>query len=106
MSFPFTETEEEIHSSLNWRVEARARTSVTIWGDVLADAPSFGKTVTTIAFIQSDFEGHTPDALLGCNKSLTEDSPAFTDVAGTLIVCPPHMVIQWQEELKSFLGTK
>jgi SNF2 family DNA or RNA helicase len=106
VSLMITEVEEYIHSSLNWRVEARAQTSVRIQGGVLADAPSFGKTVTTIALIQSEFEEHTPAALLKRNRSQTEHLPNLIDVVGTLIVCPPHMVIQWQEELKSFLGTK
>jgi hypothetical protein len=106
VSLTITEVEEDIHSGLGWRVEARAQTSVKIRGGVLADAPSFGKTVTTIALIQSEFEEYTPGVLLERNKFLTEDLPALINVAGTLIVCPPHIVIQWQEELRSFLGTK
>ena len=101
-----TEAEEAVRLDIGWRAEARAQASVSIRGGVLADLPSFGKTVTTIALIQSEFEQSTPNALLQCNKGLTEDQPSLIGSAATLIVCPPHIALQWQLELEKFLGSE
>ena len=98
------ETEEDIHSGLGWRVEAQAQTSVDIRGGVLADLPSFGKTVTTIALIQSEFEESSPEEIIDQNRSAAECTSPLIDTAATLIVCPPHIAMQWQTELESFLG--
>jgi hypothetical protein len=38
-----TETEEEIHAPLGWRVEARAQSTSTVRGGVLADHPSLAR---------------------------------------------------------------
>ncbi|KAH7390665.1 hypothetical protein BKA66DRAFT_580830 [Pyrenochaeta sp. MPI-SDFR-AT-0127] len=105
-SITVTEVEEAVQSDLGWRAEARAQAVLTVRGGVLADLPSFGKTVTTIALVQSEFEQSSPDALLHHNKALCEKLPALIDSAATLIVCPPHIALQWQAELKKFLGTE
>ncbi|KAJ4312063.1 hypothetical protein N0V94_007628 [Neodidymelliopsis sp. IMI 364377] len=103
-SLTVTEVEEAVHSGLEWRAEAQAQTSVKLRGGVLADLPSFGKTVTTIALIQSEFEEHSPESLLDHNRSAAESLSSLLDTAATLIVCPPHIAIQWQTELELFLG--
>jgi hypothetical protein len=99
-----TEIEEAIHPGLGWRAEARAQTMTEIQGGVLADQPSFGKTVTTIALIQSEFEEHSPEAILCQNESAAKKLPRLINTAATLIVCPPHIAMQWQTELEKFLG--
>lgn len=99
-----TEVEEAVHSGLGWRAEGLAQTSVKIRGGVLADLPSFGKTVTTIALIQSEFEEFLPETLLQQNQEVAGAMPPLIDTAATLIVCPPHIAIQWQTELELFLG--
>ena len=100
-----TEVEEAVHSGLGWRAEARAQVSTKVRGGVLADLPSFGKTVTTIALIQSEFEQFSPLEVLNQNReAAAEPQSPLIDSAATLIVCPPHIVIQWQTELESFLG--
>lgn len=99
-----TETKEAVHEGLSWRAEARAESTVQIRGGVLADLPSFGKTVTTIALIQSEFEKLTPESIIEDNRSVAEQLPQFIDTAATLIVCPPHIAMQWQTELELFLG--
>lgn len=99
-----TEVEEAVHSGLGWRAEGLAQTSVKIRGGVLADLPSFGKTVTTIALIQSEFEEFLPVTLLQQNQEVAGAMPPLIDTAATLIVCPPHIAIQWQTELELFLG--
>ncbi|KAH3990038.1 hypothetical protein HBI26_002010 [Parastagonospora nodorum] len=99
-----TEVEEAVHANLGWRAEARAEAVLSVRGGVLADLPSFGKTVTTIALIQSEFEDYAPKALLQRNKTLNEGTEAFLDTAGTLIACPGHIALQWRTELEKFLG--
>lgn len=99
-----TEVEEAIHPGLGWRAEARAQTMTEIRGGVLADLPSFGKTVTTIALVQSEFEESSPEAILRQNQSAAKKLPQLIDTAATLIVCPPHIAMQWQTELEKFLG--
>lgn len=105
-SLTISEVEEAVHLGLGWRVEAVARTSIEVRGGVLADLPSFGKTVTAIALIQSEFEELLPEAILQQNRQAAKHSPQFIDTAATLIVCPPHIAIQWQTELRLFLGDK
>jgi site-specific DNA-cytosine methylase len=101
-----TEVEEVTHKELGWRAEARVQTTVTVRGGVLADRPSFGKTVTTIALLQSEFQQYSPEDLL--NQDTTTSSEAFSlrALSATLIVCPPHIARQWQSEMQDFLGSK
>jgi hypothetical protein len=101
-----TEVEEAIHTGLGWRAEARAQTILPVRGGVLADLPSFGKTVTTIALIQSEFDEHPPDVLLKENQRLNDEAQtaALLDTAATLVVCPGHIALQWRTELEKFLG--
>lgn len=107
-AFTIAEIEEAVEADLGWRAEAQAEISLTIRGGVLADLPSFGKTVTTIALIQREFEQHPPKVLLRNNKAISKglELPSRIDVAATLIVCPPHIASQWQTELKKFLGVE
>jgi len=101
--FIITEVEESIHPGLGWRVEAKVDGAVTIHGGVLADLPSFGKTVSIITLINSEFEHSKPRALLKCNRKLA-GSTSFIDVAATLVICPPHITKQWKTELECSLG--
>jgi site-specific DNA-cytosine methylase len=99
-----TEVEEEVHLELAWRAEARVETDITIRGGVLADLPSFGKTVTTIGLVHSEFEQLDPASLVQHNSEL--GNPGLIEVAATLIVCPPHIAKQWRTEFATFLGAK
>ncbi|KAF2747169.1 hypothetical protein M011DRAFT_494638 [Sporormia fimetaria CBS 119925] len=97
-----TEVEEAIHAELGWRAEARAQAEVTIRGGILADLPSFGKTVTTIGLIESEFAENKAETLV---KTNAQSNPGgLVDVAATLIVCPSHLVKQWSDEFLLFLG--
>ncbi|KAF2108709.1 hypothetical protein BDV96DRAFT_504071 [Lophiotrema nucula] len=100
------EVEEEVHTEMGWRVEARAEADVLVRGGVLADLPSFGKTVTTIGLIQSEFESKTPHDLVEENSRCPCERPNLIELAATLIICPPHIAKQWREELVEFLGSK
>jgi SNF2 family DNA or RNA helicase len=97
------EIEEEIHPSLSWRVEARAQITRTVRGGVLADRPSFGKTVTMIGLIHNEFEQCSPQVLIQRNRAAVK-LPKLQDSAATLVVCPPHIARQWASELNRFLG--
>lgn len=101
-----TETEESVHPSLGWRAEVQAETEQVVRGGVLADHPSFGKTVTSIGLIQSEFEQCTMEALIQHNRSLASEQPQLLDSAATLIVSPPHITEQWNTELEKFLGSR
>lgn len=101
-SITVTEVEEAIDRNLGWRAEARAQSTLKICGGVLADHPSFGKTVTTIALIQSEFEENIHPSQLSQNQRI--QSPSLLASSATLIVCPPHIVFQWKAELLKFLG--
>jgi hypothetical protein len=104
--FTLTEVEEATHVKLGWRLEARAQAKTFVRGGVLADRPSFGKTVITIALIQSESEEFREDeTLIKRNNFLAKQKLRLIDTAATLIVCPPHLVDQWQEEFEKFLGT-
>lgn len=92
ISLTITEIEEEVYAQLGWRVEARANLTVTIRGGALANLPSFGKTVTTVALIQTESERANAAAILEENQVLSHDLPGLIDVAATLIVCPQHIV--------------
>lgn len=106
ISFTLTEVEEAVHAKLGWRAEARAQANTLVRGGVLADRPSFGKTVITIALIESEFEECRETAtVIAMNDSVVEQKLHLMDTAATLVVCPPHLVDQWQEEFEKFLGT-
>jgi hypothetical protein len=102
-SITITEVEEHVNLSLGWRAEARAQTEISVRGGVLADLPSFGKTITCIALIQSEFDKCTPDVLRDIQNA-EKGTKALIRSAATLVVCPPHIALQWQTELANFLG--
>ncbi|RYO09693.1 hypothetical protein AA0119_g1001 [Alternaria tenuissima] len=75
-------------------------------GGVLADQPSFGKTVASIGLIQSKLHQVTPEELIKRNQPLAAKQPRRLDSAATLVVCPPHITHQWSTELQEFLGSE
>ncbi|RYN75563.1 hypothetical protein AA0117_g6173 [Alternaria alternata] len=100
------ETEESVFPGLGWRAEAQVKTEKIVRGGVLADQPSFGKTVASIGLIQSEFHQVTPEELIKCNQPLAAEQPQRLDSAATLVVCPPHITHQWSTELQEFLGSE
>jgi site-specific DNA-cytosine methylase len=100
------EIEEETNAELGWRAQARAQVEIIVRGGVLADLPSFGKTVTTIGLIQSEFEENGPATIIKNNTRSCKQQSNLIEVAATLIVCPKHITKQWRDELESFLGDR
>ncbi|KAJ4303793.1 hypothetical protein N0V90_002694 [Kalmusia sp. IMI 367209] len=98
------EIEEAIHPELGWRVEAKAETTHNVRGGVLADLPSFGKTVTTIALIDSEFQATSPETLLLQHSKLEDETSSLIKVPATLVICPAHLAKQWMDEFVSCLG--
>ncbi|CAL1168735.1 unnamed protein product [Cladocopium goreaui] len=62
-------------------------------GGMLADKMGYGKTATTIGML-SEKPGQVPD----------ERPSGYIRNPATLILCPPHLVEQWEGEFFKFLG--
>ncbi|CAN9214751.1 unnamed protein product [Alternaria alternata] len=105
-SFVFSRDHTRKHYGLGWRAEAQVKTEKIVRSGVLADQPSFGKTVASIGLIQSEFHQVTPEKLIKRNQSLAAEQPQRLDSAATLVVCPPHITHQWSTELQEFLGSE
>lgn len=60
--------------------------------------------MTTIALIQSEFGQHSPEDLILRNNPTAAKQSALLESAATLIICPPHIALQWMTELAKFLG--
>ncbi|CAE6412947.1 unnamed protein product [Rhizoctonia solani] len=93
--------EEEISEAqlepLGWRVEGKAERQVHIRGGVLADEVGYGKTAITLGLIActSSKKDRVPDGTLLDGRIRTN---------ATIIVVPPHLVLQWPSEVKKFTG--
>ncbi|KAI5302822.1 hypothetical protein KEM56_000322, partial [Ascosphaera pollenicola] len=97
-ALPFEEEEvaEALIPSLSWRAEARATTKKAIKGGILGDEVGYGKTAISLALFDSQFQkdsNSTPERVNGA-----------IPITATLIVVPNHLVDQWRNEIKKFLG--
>ena len=101
VSFRLQEVEEALLPTLGWKVEVKASTNVSIKGGVLADEPSYGKTITSLAIINQEFATKTPQHIL--DTFITPDTGLINSTA-TLIVTPSHLTNQWRRELTKFCG--
>ena len=84
---------EEQLRSLAWMYGQEGR-SDGLKGGLLADKMGYGKTATTIGLLSED-------------HSKMEDLPrprGFIKNSATLIMCPQHLVVQWEDEFVKFLG--
>lgn len=80
--------------SLAWMLE-KERASSEVKGGILADKMGYGKTATTIGLISMDRKN---------TQSCHQDG--YIRMKATLILAPSHLIKQWQDELKKFLGAE
>jgi hypothetical protein len=94
---PFIEEEVEEASipQIGWRAEGRARKPILVRGGVLADQVGYGKTVTTLALIDTQRSRDREAAKLPVKGRIS--------LQATLILVPPQLPDQWDREIKKFL---
>mmetsp|Transcript_26349 Transcript_26349/g.39929 ORF Transcript_26349/g.39929 Transcript_26349/m.39929 type:complete len:680 (+) Transcript_26349:2845-4884(+) len=93
--FSEEERSEHILPGIGWCLIARAAKKSPLRGGVLGDAIGSGKTVVTIALILAGME----KARANCNIDKRRSG-------ATLIVVPPGLVKQWDDERKKFTKNK
>ena len=96
--FDEQEIEEAIIKDLGWRAAVRATKSHQVRGGVLADEVGYGKTVTTLALIDSDMDE--------ARKSAEAEVKGGLRLKATLIIVPETLVGQWKGQIEKFLGKK
>ena len=100
------EAEEALLPGLRWRAEARAGKVVEIRGGIQASHPGFGKTICSLALVQSDFQSQDQKGVIASMAQLASDARHADriKIAATLIVAPKHLVKQWKDEVGKVLG--
>jgi site-specific DNA-cytosine methylase len=103
-SFIVKEVEEALLPYLGWRLESEASAAVHVKGGILADHAGFGKTVTSLALVGSEFgkPGDFEDILKKMRSSNADNGRI--DIAATLVICPTILVDQWEKEVQDLLG--
>ena len=104
VKFVLEEAEESAMPVLGWRAEVRASATLNVRGGICADHPGFGKTITSLALIQSEFLEMKPEAILHQLKS-RQGGPSAGLIASTatVIVCPNTLHPQWISEINEKL---
>lgn len=98
VSFECQEVEEAVLPKLRWKTEVRATATKQVKGGVLADQPSYGKTITSLALIHQGFEDNAKQVL-----DESDDPEGFIKLRATLIITPAHLMKQWRSEITKFL---
>lgn len=105
--FAIEESEEATLPKLDWSFEVRVKAYVSVRGGICADHPGFGKTITSLALIQSQLREQSSEALLcalKAHQSHDRTATGLIPVQATLIVSPGSLVKQWQAEINDKLG--
>jgi hypothetical protein len=89
------EIEEATIPQIGWRAEGRARKPIYVRGGVLADQVGYGKTVTTLALIDTQRSQDREIAKIPVEGSIS--------IKATLILVPSQLPDQWHSETKKFL---
>ncbi|KAJ3211992.1 hypothetical protein HDU67_004137 [Dinochytrium kinnereticum] len=95
---PFVEEEisEAALEHLGWRAEGRVTRNVKIRGGVIADQVGYGKTAITLGLI---------DETKGKQKiPKLSEVPGYIPLKATLVLVPGHLLNQWPDEIRKFLG--
>jgi len=95
VKFSEEERSEHILPGIGWCLIARAAQKSPLRGGVLGDAIGSGKTVVTIALILSGMK--TAHSRRNVNEGKS---------GATLVVVPPGLVKQWDDERKKFTNNK
>lgn len=92
----FSQEERSEHAlpGVGWIFEAKAEVNRKLPGGVLADEMGAGKTVTTIALVAAGKEQKT---------SIPREQHA---TRASLVMAPPTLIKQWDEERKKFTGNR
>ncbi|KAJ1554715.1 hypothetical protein HK405_004249 [Cladochytrium tenue] len=99
-SEPFIEEEisEAACEPMGWRAEGRASRAVVVPGGVVADEVGYGKTAITLGLLDVTKD----DAK---RAALSADVRGRISVKATLVLAPGHLLNQWPDEVKKFLGS-
>jgi SNF2 family DNA or RNA helicase len=103
--FIIEESEEERLDKLGWALETRAQASVHIRGGICADHPGYGKTILTLALMQSQCLDQSPATILSDLRERQKSrAPGLIPTTATLVICPRTLVEQWVQEAEEKSG--
>lgn len=93
------EAEEASLPRLGWRVEMRAEASRYVKGGICADHPGFGKTITSLALVHSEWlNSGAKTVKQKLQDSMDGGAANLLPSSATVIICPKMLVEQWRKE--------
>jgi site-specific DNA-cytosine methylase len=106
IGFVIKEVAEALLPYLGWRLEALASSEVHVKGGILADHAGFGKTITSLALIHTEWlREKSADKIVANMADLPSKQYQILPqkIAATLVVCPSNLVHQWAGEIQKHL---